>query len=144
MGGLAEVGGGSIIGTYAGTIMSKESGNDQSLDRTFRTVNDGGTPVSACGLAAGVVAVAVLGGAVKAAVVSDGKDLPVATAMMMRMVAMMTTMETMATGPLTCPTLPPLPLPPPAKTTTTTRTMGVCQESPGHCHHLKKDGRHQR
>jgi hypothetical protein len=51
-GGSVEAGGGeSVIGTYAGTIVLKASGDDQSLDRTFRTTNDGGTPASAGGLA---------------------------------------------------------------------------------------------
>jgi hypothetical protein len=74
-GGSAEAGGwGSIIGTYAGTTMSKALDDDQSLERTFWMTDDGGTPASARGLAAGAATVAVSGGAAKAAAMSKGKD----------------------------------------------------------------------
>jgi hypothetical protein len=58
-GGRVSGGGGegSIIGTCTGTIVSEASDDDQSLDRTFWTTNDGGTPASARGLVAGTVAV---------------------------------------------------------------------------------------
>jgi hypothetical protein len=74
-GGLAEAGGwGSIIGTHAGTIVLEASGEDQSLDRTFRTTNDKEMPASAHGLAAGAVAVAVSEGAKEAADISNKED----------------------------------------------------------------------
>jgi hypothetical protein len=61
-GGLADRGGGGIIGMYVSTIMSKASNNNQSLDRAFQTTNDRGTPASARGLAAGAAVVVVFGG----------------------------------------------------------------------------------
>ncbi len=56
--------------------MSKALDNNQSLYRMFRTTNDRGMPASVRGLAAGAAAAEVLGGASKAAVVSNGKDRP--------------------------------------------------------------------
>jgi hypothetical protein len=63
----------SIIGTYASTIMTEASDDDQSLDRTSGRPMTGGRRRQRVGwwrVRRG------LGGAAKAAVVSDGEDLP--------------------------------------------------------------------